>query len=394
MSPTASRLPLSIFAICAPGLEEILLSELKGLGVEDSTPIEGGISFHGDLALLYNANLSLRTASRVIVRVAKFHADSFHELERRVKRIKWNEYVTPGSRVQFRVTCKKSRLYHSDAVAERLAESIVRQVGDVDVSSAVSLVDDDEVHVASDGPSQLFIVRLVHDECTISADSSGALLHRRGYREASGKAPLRETLAAAMVLSSGWNGCSPLIDPFCGSGTIPIEAALIARRIPPGMKRDFAFQAWPNYRESVWSDLKSKASEAALERSPVAILASDRDDGVIKLAQKNAERAGVLDDIQFTSRPISALEAPPESGFLITNPPYGIRVGERKPLKNLYAQLGNVIRKKAANYSIVLLSADKTLERMVGIPFKEILRTRNGGIPVRLLRGKAHIEPS
>ena len=394
MSPTTSRLPLSIFAICAPGLEQILLSELKGLGVEGATPIEGGVSFRGDLPLLYSANLSLRTASRVIVRVAKFHADSFHELERRAKRIKWNEYVTGGSRVQFRVTCRKSRLYHSDAVAERLAESIVRQVGDVDVSSAVNPSDDDETHVASSGPSQLFIVRLTHDECTVSADSSGALLHRRGYREAIGKAPLRETLAAAMVLSSEWNGRSPLVDPFCGSGTIPIEAALIARKIPPGMRRDFAFQLWPNYRESVWNDLKSRATDTAPKRTPGAIMASDRDNGVIKSALDNAARAGVSNDIQFSSRPISALEVPTEPGFLITNPPYGIRVGERTPLKNLYAQLGNVLRGKTAGYTILLLSADKSLERMVGIRFTEVLRTRNGGIPVRLLKGRAHIEPS
>ena len=354
-----------------------------------ATAIDGGVAFEGDLPLLYKVNLSLRTASRVIVRVAKFHADSFHELERRAKRIPWDQYLTKGSRVQFRVTCRKSRLYHSDAVAERLAESIVKCVGEVEVANAgAKVTDDDEQRVGVDAPSQLFIVRLNHDECTISADSSGVLLHRRGYREAGGKAPLRETLAAAMVLSSGWDQRSPLADPLCGSGTIAIEAALIARRIPPGLWRDFAFRLWPNYRESVWTELKANVKEAFVIGPIGALLASDRDNGVVKLAEENAARAGMLEEIQFESKPISALNLPNESGFVVTNPPYGVRVGEGVALRNLYAQLGNVLRKKAKGYTVVMLSADKTLERMVAIPLTEILRTRNGGIPVRLLKGR------
>jgi len=328
----------------------------------------------------------------VIVRVEKFHADSFHELERRAKRILWDLYVAKGSRVQFRVTCRKSRLYHSDAVAERLADSIVKRVGAIDFANAgAKTADEEEQHVAVEAPSQLFIVRLHHDECTISADSSGALLHRRGYREASGKAPLRETLAAAMVLSSGWDQRVPLVDPFCGSGTIAIEAALIARRVPPGLRRDFAFQLWPAYQESLWREIKSEATKPSHSGQIGALMASDRDDGVVKMALENAARAGVLEDIQFQSKPISALDVPTEPGFIVTNPPYGIRVGDRAALRNLYAQLGNVLRKKAKGYTVTLLSADKTFDRVVGIPLAEILRTRNGGIPVRFLKG--NLEP-
>ena len=327
----------------------------------------------------------------MIVRVEKFHADSFHELERRAKRIPWDQYVTKGSRVQFRVTCRKSRLYHSDAVAERLAESIVKRVGEVNIAATGARVaDESEQQLAVEALSQLFIVRLDHDECTISADSSGALLHRRGYREATGKAPLRETLAAAMVLSSGWDQRSPLADPLCGSGTIAIEAALIARRIPPGLRRDFAFQSWPNHRESLWAELKAMATETHPNQIG-ALLASDRDDGVVQSAEGNAARAGVLEDIQFQPKPISALELPADPGFVVTNPPYGVRVGERTELRNLYAQLGNVLRKRARGYTVALLSADKALDRMVGLPLTEILRTRNGGIPVRFLKG--NVEP-
>jgi putative N6-adenine-specific DNA methylase len=392
LSPTTSRNSLSIFAICAPGLEQILTSELEQLGVVGATATEGGVAFDGDLPLLYKANLWLRTASRVIVRVEKFHADSFHELERRAKRIPWDRYVTKESRVQFRVRCRKSRLYHSDAVAERLAESIVKHVGAIDVANAgAKVTDEEEQHVAVDARSQLFIARLDHDECTISADSSGALLHRRGYREASGKAPLRETLAAAMVLSSGWDQRSPFADPFCGSGTIAIEAALIARRTAPGLRRDFAFQSWPTYDQPLWTRLKTVATESSKNGAIGALLASDRDDGVIKSAEENAARAGVSKDIQFQSKPISALDVPTEPGFVVTNPPYGLRIGERATLRNLYAQLGNVLRKKARGYTITLLSADKALDRMVGMPLTEILRTRNGGIPVRFLKGR--VEP-
>jgi putative N6-adenine-specific DNA methylase len=381
-----------MFAISAPGLERILASELDPMGARDAAVIEGGVEFSGDLAFLYNANLSLRTASRVVVRVAEFHADSFHELERRAKKVRWDEYLSRGSRVRFRVTCRKSRLYHSDAVAERFAEAIVNRVGEVDVvpTTAESAESSEEADqsIAAGLPSQLFIVRLTHDNCVVSVDSSGALLHRRGYRQASGKAPLRETLAAAMVLGSGWDRRSPLVDPMCGSGTVAIEAALIARGILPGMHRSFAFESWPGYDSHVWTSIKAKAGQMMLLRSNGAILASDRDDGVVKSACENAARAGVLQDINFDSQPISAIKPPSDAGSIVTNPPYGIRVGERRPLRNLYARLGKILKEKANGYTLALLSADRPLESMLGVPLEEVFRTRNGGIPVRLMKGR------
>ncbi|HVD60661.1 MAG TPA: THUMP domain-containing protein, partial [Gemmatimonadaceae bacterium] len=224
-----SNVSLEIFAVAAPGLETILARELEDLGIIGAEVVEGGVSFRGNIAQLYEANLALRVASRVIVRVARFHADSFHELERRAKKIPWNEYLAPGARVRFRVTCRKSRLYHSDAVAQRFADAVNARIGNVSIETATD--DDDSADAA---PTQLFIVRITHDDCVVSVDSSGELLHRRGYRLATGKAPLRETLAAAMVLASGWDSTRPLIDPMCGSGTIAIEAALLARGIAPG----------------------------------------------------------------------------------------------------------------------------------------------------------------
>ena len=378
-----------MFAISAPGLERILRSELDQVGVSDAEVIEGGVTFNGDISSLYKANLSLRTASRVVVRVAEFHADTFHELERRVKRIRWDEYLKRGSRVRFRVTCRKSRLYHSDAVAERFADAIVQQVGAVDIAAAGPEASEDADHsLAAEPPSQLFIVRLTHDNCVVSVDSSGPLLHRRGYRLAAGKAPVRETLAAAMVIGGSWDGRMPLLDPMCGSGTIAIEAALIARGVPPGMHRSFAFQDWPAYDADVWESMKASASGNANSRANGVLLASDRDDGGVKMARENAERAGVLEDIEFESRPISAIEPPAGPGLILTNPPYGIRVGERGPLRNLYAQLGKVLKAKAPGYSVALLSADTALESMLRLQLEEVFRTRNGGIPVRLMKGR------
>jgi putative N6-adenine-specific DNA methylase len=239
---------------------------------------------------------------------------------------------------------------------------------------------------ASEGDAQLFIVRITHDDCVVSVDSSGELLHRRGYRLASGKAPVRETLAAAMLIASGWDKASPLVDPMCGSGTIPIEAAMMARGIPPGASRSFAFEQWPSYVPETWNHLRESLSLKS--GTTGVIMASDRDDGVVKFARENAARAGVENAIEFTAQAISHLNLPPAPGWIVTNPPYGVRVGESAPLRNLYSQLGKILRQKAPGYSTCLLSADRRLERLTGIPFDTRLNTKNGGIPVRVITGQ------
>lgn len=347
------------------------------------------MSLMASLEQVYELNLHLRTASRVIVRVAEFHASTFHELERRARRVSWSEYLRPVSRARFRVTCRKSRLFHSDAVAQRFAESVVKQVPGVVVASAhrdpADIGDSDE---SDTGPEQLFIVRLTHDNCVVSADSSGALLHRRGYRQATGKAPLRETLAAAMLSGSGWDGGAVMIDPLCGSGTITIEAALMARQIAPGINRIFAFQEWPSYESTKWESLVAGARER--ERPAEGpIMGSDRDAGAVQSARANAERAGVSESVLLEVRAISAVDFPSPPGWIVTNPPYGIRVGERRPLRNLYAQLGMTIRSRAHGYTFALLSADTMLESALDIPLTEVFRARNGGIPVRFLSGRS-----
>jgi len=371
----------SAFAVTAPGIEAICAAELGALGI-DGRIEDGGVSWHGDLDSIARANLWLRTASRVLVRVAEFTAKAFFELELHAKRIPWDQFVSSGSRVTFRVTCRKSKLYHSDAVAERFAQSVKRRVPGAEMSS-----DSESEETPASTDAQLFVVRLLRDVCTVSADSSGALLHFRGYRQAVAKAPLRETLAAAMLLAAEWRGETALVDPLCGSGTIPIEAALIARRMAPGHSRRFAFQRWPSAKPATWSRLLDDARAAELPRSPISIVGADRDAGAIEASRANAERAGVSDDITFVQQPISALRFETPSA-VITNPPYGVRVGETPDLKNLYAQIGNVLRKQPADWSFGMLSADPNLERHTHLALEEGFRTKNGGIPVRFLMAR------
>jgi putative N6-adenine-specific DNA methylase len=376
-----SRQPnqLSAFAVTAPGLESICAAELAALDIA-GTPEDGGVSWTGTLESVARANLWLRTASRVIVRLAEFRATAFYELEIQAKQIPWKRFVASGEAVEFRVTCRKSKLYHSGAVAQRFAEAVARQVPNVRASLGKESEDD-----SSNADRQLFIVRFVRDVCTVSVDSSGALLHLRGYRQQLAKAPLRETLAAAILLGAGWRPEIPLDDPMCGSGTIPIEAAMIARRIAPGLRRSFAFQRWPEMDAPTWTSLLSDARDAVLPKAPAWIHGADRDVGAVAAARANAERAGVANDVQFDVQPISAMSAAPAPGLLASNPPYGIRVGEADRLRNLYAQLGNVARTQRPGWMLALLAADTKLERQTLLDFDEQFRTKNGGIPVHLV---------
>jgi putative N6-adenine-specific DNA methylase len=370
------------FAVTAPGLEPLCAAELRGLEIR-ATAEEGGVQWDGPIDSIARANLWLRTASRVLVRVAEFRATAFYELELHAKRIPWDRFVAAGSLIEFRVTCRKSKLYHSDAVAQRFGQAVQRLVPSARLSKAKPANDDDDATETAD--RQLFVVRFVHDVCTVSVDSSGPLLHRRGYRQQVAKAPLRETLAAAILLGAGWNGDVPLVDPMCGSGTIPIEAARLARLMAPGRDRSFAFLRWPEVDQARWAKLLDDARSGELPVSPVEIVGADRDSGAIEAARANAERAGVADDVEFRVQPVSALELSEPPGLIATNPPYGVRIGDADPLRNLYAQLGNVTRRQRAGWTIALLSADRHLEHQTGFTFEEQFHTRNGGIPIHLV---------
>lgn len=382
---------VTAFAVTAPGLEPLCAAELRGLAIRPTVD-EGGVLWNGPIESIARANLWLRTASRVLVRVSEFRATAFYELELHAKRIAWDRFIAAGSSVEFRVTCRKSKLYHSDAVAQRFAQAVERRVPGARIAKAKAADDDGEATDSSD--HQLFVVRFLHDVCTVSVDSSGALLHRRGYRQQIAKAPLRETLAAAALLGSGWSGDVPLVDPMCGSGTIPIEAARLARLIAPGRDRGFAFLRWPEFNQQVWTKLLDDARAGELPSSPVEIAGADRDAGAIDAARANAARAGVADDIEFNVQPISALTPAEPPGLVVSNPPYGVRVGESDELRNLYAQLGNVIRRQRPGWTLALLSADRRLEQQTRLAFEERFQTRNGGIPARLVTAPPPSSPN
>lgn len=373
------------YAIVAPGLEQLAAAELRAIGIAPDEIEPGGIAFIADDRAIFNANLRLRTVSRVIVRVAEFRATAFHELERLSRGVNWAALVAPGSAVRLRVTCKKSKLYHSDGVAQRVGDAIKRSVKGATITGAKREVEDDSEVEAPEPDAQLFLVRFERDVCTISIDSSGELLHRRGYRLATAKAPLRETLAAAMILAVGYDGSRPIMDPMCGAGTIAIEAALIARRIAPGLERSFACERWPGAPVKAFAELRAAARAEILPRAASPIVASDRDAGGAAAALSNAERAGVAGDMEIRRGALSGITPPPGRGLLLTNPPYGVRASSGSEVRNLYAQLGNVARAKCAGWTLAFLSADRAMESQVKLKLREALKFKNGGIPVWLM---------
>lgn len=378
---------MSFFAASAPGLETITAQELRDLNFSETRPTPGGVEFSGSLRDLYRANLHLRTAGRILIRIGEFDAAAFYELRERAKRLPWEKYLIPAQATDIKVTCHKSKLYHSGAVAERIAGAIQDRIG---ASIALAPRYDEDTEAPA---GQMVFVRLVHDHCTVSIDSSGALLHQRGYRLATAKAPLRETLAAGILLASGWDKSSPLLDPFCGSGTIPIEAALLAQNRPPGRARRFAFMSWPDFDAAAWAAIQAEA-EARLKHASPVILASDRDAGAIEAAHGNAARAGVAQCIEFTHRAVSAIEPPSHPGWVVTNPPYGLRVRSNQDLRNLYAQFGHTLRAKCAGWQVAMLCAGRALAGNTGLQLGESLALVNGGLRVKLMTGKVSGEAS
>ena len=381
------------FAVAIPGLEPIVAAELLALGVAGRVE-EGGVAWSGAATSLYTAALHLRSASRLFVRLGEFQARWFPELERHARRIDWTRILPADAPVALRVTARKSRLYHERAIAERLLAVIREAVPGATLAPApgsaraAAAADDD----GAPGDAQLVVVRFLRDACSISADAAGAL-HMRGYRQAVAKAPLRETLAAALLLAVGYDGAEPLLDPFCGAGTIPTEAALIARRIPPGLAtadripRVHAFQAWAGFDAGAWLRLTEAARAGIVSAAAAPIVGSDRDEGAVVAARANAARAGVGDDVSFERRALSDAPVPAGVGLLLTNPPYGVRVGRTRDLRDLYAALGNLVRQRLAAWRVAFLSADAGLAAHTGLVLESRLTTRNGGIRVDLMKG-------
>lgn len=381
----------SFYVSCPPGLESLLAAECRELKfvVPQKTPVSnstdkgepgedhGGFELSGTLEHLFKANLMLRTASRVAVRLGEYYASSFSELRKEASRLEWEPFIRPGQRVNIRVTCHKSKLYHSDAVAERV-------LGAINDHFTVAGRNPRPITASSEG--QLVIVRLVNDMCTISIDSSGELLYKRGYKQAVAKAPLRENIAAAMIRFAGWDGTSALVDPFCGSGTIPIEGAQMAAKVPPGISRSFRFSEWPVFDKEKWNGVLDGAKAGISDSKPV-IFGYDRDAGAIEFAQANAARAGQKNNIKFLQQAVSYLESPAKIGTIVTNPPYGVRTKENNDLRDLYARFGAILLEKFKGWTVVMLSPDDVLTGNLGLRQPdETLRFLNGGLPVKMLK--------
>lgn len=387
---TEPRNLLRFYVSCPPGLEPALALEYHALNLvrckrnpdQDAdlktAPGEekGGMEFEGSFEDIFRCNLYLRSASRVSVRLGDFKAIGFAELRKKASKLDWSIFLRPGQPIHVQAVCHKSRLYHSDAVAERVAGA----VNDHFSPSGLSCTQSDR--------GQLIQVRLVNDLCTISIDSSGDLLHRRGYRQALAKAPLRENIAAGMILLSEWDQSSPLIDPFCGSGTIPIEASLLASRIPPGLAREFQFQTWPVFDPAEWQQIVAQA-KGAIQAHSTEIRAYDRDQGAVEMAKANAARAGQKDAVQFAVQALSYLQPSHEAGWIITNPPYGIRTSTSRDLRDLYARFGAILKERFKNWGLCMISSDDRLAANLGIgsPSKE-RSVSNGGIPVKIQQYK------
>lgn len=359
------------FVITAPGLEESCGAEAVALGFEDVILDAGGVTFSGGLSELYAANLHLRTATRILVRLDAFKATDFPELFRKTVRLPWGSFLRPDTILEIRATAHRSRLIHTGRIVETVTAAIARALGRA-VHSDVNA-----------GCKQLILIRFEEDICTISCDSSGELLHKRGYRAAAGAAPLRETLAAASLLLLGWDGSLPLCDPLCGSGTIAVEGGLIARQQPPGRQRQFAFMNWPGYRPGLWQALLQDADRKLVALS-APIYASDSDRRVLTVAALNAQGAGVAGNIDFSCCDLQSLPVRLGPGLVLCNPPYGIRLERGEDLISLYRNLGNGFRRAFPGWTIAFIAPDEQLALATGLEVRVRAHLVNGGLAVAL----------
>lgn len=345
MTPDAD---LEIFLAAPPGLEPVLADEAQELGFAEPVVVPGGVAIRGNWPEVWRANLVLRGAGRVLVRIGAFYAVHLAQLDKRARRLDWAGILAPGIALRVDAACQGSRIYHAGAAAERVARAAAEALGGV---------------VAADAATRI-LVRIVDDFCTISLDTSGEPLHKRGAKLEVGKAPLRETLAALLLRDCGYRGTEPVLDPMCGSGTLVIEAAEIACGLAPGRARAFAFERLAGFDPGAWAQLCAGAARPA----PAWFLGYDRDAGAIGMARANAARAGLDGVASFHVQPISALARPDTPpGLVIVNPPYGERIGELGDLRALYASFGRVMRQGFAGWRVGLITSEPALAHATGL---------------------------
>jgi len=370
---------VNYFATCARGLEPILARELTELAATDVRAGRGGVGFAGDEALVYRANLWLRTAVRVLRPVLEAHVESPDELYAAVQSIDWARYMTPDHTLAVDCNVRDSRITHSLYAARRVKDAICDQF--VARTGRRPSVDVERPMVGLN-------LHVYKDDAVLSLDSSWDSLHKRGYRPVLTKAPLNEALAAGLVLATGWTGGTPLVDPMCGSGSLPIEAAWIALRRPPGLTRKhFGFMGWMDFDVGVWTRIRDEARAAVLKKLPAYVGGSDVREDAIEHARANARAAGIGNLLSFERADVKDFR-PPDGppGVLICNPPYGERIGEERELRPLYRLIGDVFAERCRGWSCFVFTANDAPWREIRIRPASVTPFWNGKISCRLLK--------
>ena len=348
---------MKLIAPCHFGVEAVLKKEIYDLGYEIESVEDGKVTFIGDEEAICRANVFLRTAGRILVRVGKFKAETFEELFQGTKAIAWEDYVPANGKFWVaKATSIKSKLFSSSDIQSIMKKAMVERMKQ-------------KYHkewFEEDGASYPVRVFIYKDEVVVGLDTTGESLHKRGYRKLTSKAPIAENLAAAMISLTPWHKDRILLDPFCGSGTIPIEAAMMAANIAPGMNRDFTAHQWENIIDKkLWYEAVDEANDLMDINIETDIQAFDIDGKIVKSARENARLAGVEHLIHFQERPVSQLNHPKKYGFVITNPPYGERLEDKSTLPPIYKEIGQAM-KRLDTWSVYLITSYEETEKYIG----------------------------
>ena len=362
---------IELIAPCHFGLESVLKREIFDLGYEISKVEDGRVTFLGDAEAICRANIFLRTAERILLKVGEFRAVTFEELFEKTKALAWEAYVPANGKFWVtKAASVKSKLFSPSDIQSIMKKAMVERLKKVY----------HQEWFPEDGASYPVRVFLMKDVVTIGIDTSGVSLHKRGYRQLSSKAPITETLAAALIMLTPWRRDRILVDPFCGSGTFPIEAAMMAANIAPGMNRSFTAEQWTNLiPRKLWYESVEEASDLMEDQIEVDIQGYDIDGDVVKAARQNAADAGVDHLIHFQQRPVSQLRHPKKYGFIITNPPYGERLEEREALPELYRTFGESFR-RLEDWSAYMITSYDEAERYFGRKADKNRKIYNGMI--------------
>lgn len=348
---------MELIAPCHFGLEAVLKREILDLGYEISEVEDGRVTFYGDADAICRANIFLRTAERILLKVGSFRAVTFEELFDKTKELPWEDYIPQNGKFWVaKAASVKSKLFSTSDIQSIMKKAMVRRMQE---RYCVEWFPEN-------GASYPVRVFLMKDIVTVGIDTTGISLHKRGYREVSGKAPITETLAAALIMLTPWRKDRILVDPFCGSGTFPIEAAMMAANIAPGMNRSFLSEKWDNLiTKKNWYDVIDEANDMICDDVEVDIQGYDVDSSVIKIARRNAREAGVDHLIHFQERDVKDLNHPKKYGFIITNPPYGERLEDKKDLPDLYRAFGESF-KRLDSWSVYMITSYDDAERYFG----------------------------